>query len=127
MVPAIECSGLRKSYSGGADALKGIEICVSKGECFGLLGPNGAGKTTTIEIMQGLRKASSGEVRVFGLTWERSANEIRRRIGTVLQGTRLPDRLTVRETVELFSSFYPNPISADAALASMALVNVANS
>jgi ABC-2 type transport system ATP-binding protein len=123
---AIECRNLRKVYPGGVEALAGVDLAVSAGECFGLLGPNGAGKTTTVEILEGLLKPTSGEVRVLGRAWKEHEAEIRRRIGTVLQGTRLPDRLTVREVVELFASFYPHPMPVEAALQSMALENRAN-
>ena len=85
---AIRVSGLRKSY-GGHDAVGGIDFEVRTGEVFGLLGPNGAGKTTTVEILEGLRTRTSGEVSVLGVDPERNARSLKDRIGVCLQATRL--------------------------------------
>ena len=79
---------------------------IQPGECFGLLGPNGAGKTTTVEILEGVQSPTSGEVEVLGLRWKSHGAELRRPIGVALQETRLPDKLTVQEVLELFRSFY---------------------
>jgi ABC-2 type transport system ATP-binding protein len=105
---AIRCSNLMKRYDGRppVDAVRGLDLAVEQGECFGMLGPNGAGKTTTIEIVEGLLDATSGEVEVLGRRWGRDDNEIRNRIGISLQETRLSEKLTVRETLTLFRSFY---------------------
>jgi ABC-2 type transport system ATP-binding protein len=105
---AIECRGLTKRYPGKppVDAVRGLDLTVFQGECFGLLGPNGAGKTTTMEILEGLLDATSGDVQVLGRSWNGHAEEIRERIGISLQETRLADKLTVLETVTLFRSFY---------------------
>ncbi len=105
---AIRCTNLVKRYPGRppVDAVRGLDLEVHQGECFGLLGPNGAGKTTTIEILEGLLAATSGEVEVLGLAWGQADNEIRQRIGISLQETRLSDKLTVLETLTLFRSFY---------------------
>jgi ABC-2 type transport system ATP-binding protein len=103
---AIYCRDLRKTYEGKVDALRGIDLEIQAGECFGLLGPNGAGKTTAIEILEGLLPPSSGEVSILGLTWRQNQSELRELLGISLQETRLPEKLTVRETVELFASFY---------------------
>ncbi len=105
---AIRCTNLRKRYEGKnpVDAVRGLDLAVERGECFGLLGPNGAGKTTTIEIVEGLLAATSGEVEVLGLRWGRQNDEIRQRIGISLQETRLSEKLSVRETLTLFRSFY---------------------
>src|SRR5436189_3364117 len=106
--PAIRCAGLVKTYPGKppVEAVRGLDLEVPVGECFGLLGPNGAGKTTTLEILEGLLDASAGEVEILGLRWTDGEAAIRRRIGISLQDTRLSDKLTVRETVTLFRSFY---------------------
>jgi ABC-2 type transport system ATP-binding protein len=94
---------------------------VESGECFGLLGPNGAGKTTTLEIIEGLLDPTAGEVEVLALKWGESDSEIRRKIGISLQETRLSDKLTVRETVTLFRSFYPSGPTPDEAIAAVSL------
>ena len=97
--------GLRKTY-GDVVAVDGLDLEVRNGECFGLLGPNGAGKTTTIEICEGLLSRDSGDVEVLGRTWEKDQNDLRERLGIQLQDTQLADKLTVRETLDLFRSFY---------------------
>ncbi len=103
--PAVSCRGLIKRYA-SLVAVDGLDLDVRSGECFGLLGPNGAGKTTTIEILQGLLPADAGDVRVLGLSWERDEPELRQRMGSQLQETKLADKLTVHETLKLFRSFY---------------------
>ena len=118
---AIECRGLRKTYDGKVEALRGLDLEIREGECFGLLGPNGAGKTTAIEILEGLLKPTSGEVRILGRTWQSDARELRERLGISLQETRLADKLTVRETIELFASFYRQPRSTQEVLAELGL------
>ena len=102
---ALVVRGLRKSY-GDVVAVDGLDLEVRNGECFGLLGPNGAGKTTTIEICEGLLGRDSGEVVVLGQTWEDNADDLRERLGIQLQDTQLAEKLTVRETIDLFRSFY---------------------
>jgi ABC-2 type transport system ATP-binding protein len=107
--PAIRCRDLRKQYksrSGTVDAVNGLDLEVSAGECFGLLGPNGAGKTTTIEIFEGLLDSTSGEVEVLGMRWGEKDDDLRQRLGISLQETRFPEKLTVLETLILFRSFY---------------------
>src|SRR5215469_307818 len=113
--PAIRCCGLVKQY-GSLRAVDGLDLQVRAGECFGLLGPNGAGKTTTIEILEGLLAPTSGEVQVLGRTWQANARELREWLGISLQETRLSEKLTVRETLQLFSSFYRHPVSIQVVL-----------
>jgi len=110
---AIQCRDLRKTYDGKVEAVRGLSLEIQAGECFGLLGPNGAGKTTTIEILEGLLKPTSGEVTILGHTWQKNSREVREWLGISLQETRLSEKLTVRETIELFASFYREPRSAD--------------
>lgn len=103
---SVSVKGLILRY-GKVTAVDGLDLDVREGECFGLLGPNGAGKTTTIEVIVGLLSPSSGEVRVLGRSWGEDDAALRSRIGVALQETRFADRLTVREVVSLFRSFYP--------------------
>jgi len=109
----IVCTNLRKTYDGKVEAVRGLSLQIEAGQCFGLLGPNGAGKTTTIEILEGLLAPTSGEVRIFGHTWNDNPRQLREWIGISLQETRLSERLNVRETIELFASFYSEPRPAD--------------
>jgi len=106
--PAIEVSALRKSY-GGYEALRGIDITVQRGEIFGLLGPNGAGKTTTVEILEGYRSRSDGDVSVLGHDPALRSIELRRRIGIVLQAGGIYSHITPREALTHWASFYPHP------------------
>ena len=105
---AISVKGLRKSY-GEHEAVSGIDFEVGSGEVFGFLGPNGAGKTTTIEILEGYRERSGGEVEVLGIDPGEPTREWRSRVGLVLQECELDPLLTVREAVSLFATFYPAP------------------
>jgi ABC-2 type transport system ATP-binding protein len=109
MTPAISVRGLWKTY-GSFDAVRGIDFEVAAGEVFGLLGPNGAGKTTTVEILEGLRARTSGDVRVLDCDPATQVRAIKERIGVALQATNLPDRLTVAEALRLFSSFYAKTV-----------------
>lgn len=120
---AIECIQLTKTWPGKppVEAVRGIDLNVFQGECFGVLGPNGAGKTTTIEICEGLQTATSGEARVLGRSWTEEADTIRQQIGISLQETNLSDKLTVLETVTLFRSFYSTGMSAEEAIAVVSL------
>ncbi|HEY4012605.1 MAG TPA: ABC transporter ATP-binding protein [Polyangiaceae bacterium] len=104
--PAVRCRGLVKRYPGGVTAVDGLDLEVRAGECFGLLGPNGAGKTTTVEILEGLLDATAGDVEVLGERWTAGERALRERIGVSLQQTQLPDRLTVRELLVMFRSFF---------------------
>jgi ABC-2 type transport system ATP-binding protein len=114
--PAIEVRGLRKRY-GGYEAVRGIDITVRRGEVFGLLGPNGAGKTTTVEILEGYRSRTSGEVSVLGHDPARREIELRRRIGIVLQSGGIYGHITPREALRHWASFYPRPREVDEVLA----------
>ena len=113
MESPIQCTNLRKTYDGKVEAVRGLSLQIEAGQCFGLLGPNGAGKTTTIEILEGLLAPTSGEVRIFGHTWNDNPRQLREWIGISLQETRLSEKLTVRETIELFASFYSEPRPAE--------------
>jgi ABC-2 type transport system ATP-binding protein len=97
---------LRKTYDGKVEAVRGLNLEINAGECFGLLGPNGAGKTTTIEILEGLLEPTTGEVTILGRNWKSHSRELREWLGISLQETRLSEKLTVQETIELFASFY---------------------
>jgi len=102
---AITCRGLVKRY-GTVTAVDGLDLEIRTGECFGLLGPNGAGKTTTVEILEGLLPWDGGEVSVLGRRWGQADRAIRAQLGIQLQETKLPEKLTVREVVRVFRSFY---------------------
>jgi ABC-2 type transport system ATP-binding protein len=106
--PAIEVRDLVKRY-GELDAVRGIDISVDRGEVFGLLGPNGAGKTTTVEILEGYRERTGGEVSVLGEDPARRSIELRRRIGIVLQSGGIYSHVTPREALRHWASFYPQP------------------
>ena len=105
---ALAVRGLRKAY-GDVVAVDGLDFQVMPGECFGIIGPNGAGKTTTVEICEGLIARDSGDVEVLGQSWEQNADALRQRIGISLQETQFSEKLTVRETLTLFRSFYDRP------------------
>ena len=124
---AIQCRDLRKTYDGKVEAVRGLSLEIQTGECFGLLGPNGAGKTTTIEILEGLLEPTSGEVSILGHSWRENAREMREWLGISLQETRLSEKLTVRETVELFASFYREPRSSHDVLEDLQLTEKADS
>lgn len=109
----IECVDLRKTYDGKVEAVRGLSLRIEAGECFGLLGPNGAGKTTTIETLEGLLAPTSGSVCILGHTWQQNPRQLRQWIGISLQETRLSEKLSVRETIELFASFYDDPRAAN--------------
>jgi ABC-2 type transport system ATP-binding protein len=113
---AIECRDLRKTYDGKVEAVRGLSLKIFAGECFGLLGPNGAGKTTTIEILEGLLDPTSGQVTILGRDWQEKPRELRELLGISLQETRLSEKLTVRETIDLFASFYEYPRDGDEVL-----------
>ncbi|HEY2771887.1 MAG TPA: ABC transporter ATP-binding protein [Solirubrobacteraceae bacterium] len=113
---AIHVRGLRKSYA-DYEALRGIDFEVHRGEVFGLLGPNGAGKTTTVEILEGYRRRSDGELSVLGMDPGERPRELRARVGIVLQSTGLYRHIQVREAVAHFAAMYPHPRSVGEVIA----------
>jgi len=119
--PVISIRGLRKSY-GDVEAVRGIDLEVRRGEVFAFLGPNGAGKTTTVEILEGYRKRSAGEVSVLGEDPEHAGRAWRERVGIVLQSCRLDPYLTVRESLALYAGYYdaPRPIDETIELVGLA-------
>ena len=110
--PAIEVRGLRKRY-GEHEAVAGIDFSVGRGEVFGLLGPNGAGKTTTVEILEGYRERSAGDVDVLGRDPARRELDLRRRVGIVLQSSGMYRHITVREALDHWAHLYPSPRDVD--------------
>jgi ABC-2 type transport system ATP-binding protein len=118
---AIRARGLEKTYDGKVEAVRGIDLEVAIGECFGLLGPNGAGKTTTIEMLEGLLEPTSGEIEILGRRWGEDDESIRQRLGISLQETRLAEKLTVRETLGIFQSFYSRRRDVDELLERLGL------
>ena len=123
--PAIEVSDLCKRY-GEYEAVRGLDITVRRGEVFGLLGPNGAGKTTTVEILEGYRARTSGEVSVLGHDPARRSIELRRRIGIVLQSGGIYSHITPREALRHWASFYPYPREVEEVLALSGLAQKAD-
>jgi ABC-2 type transport system ATP-binding protein len=98
---------------GATEAVRGIDLEVNRGEVFAFLGPNGAGKTTTVEILEGYRRRSGGEVSVLGEDPERAGRDWRERIGIVLQSGRLDPYLTVRESLDLYAGYFRSPRPTD--------------
>jgi ABC-2 type transport system ATP-binding protein len=109
---AIEVRGLRKTY-GEHEAVRGIDLRIERGEVFAMLGPNGAGKTTTVEILEGHRERTSGEVSVLGYDPGKMEQAFKQRIGAVLQETAVEPYLTVGEVVDLYTSYYPKPMTTE--------------
>jgi ABC-2 type transport system ATP-binding protein len=105
---AVYVRDLHKSY-GAVEAVRGIDLTVERGAVYAVIGPNGAGKTTTLEILEGHRHASSGEVRVLGFDPARNESAFKQRIGIVLQSASIPAYLRVEEAVDLFRGYYPHP------------------
>ncbi len=112
---AITVRGLRKSY-GDTEVVRGLDFEVAPGEIFGFLGPNGAGKTTTIEILEGYRARSAGEIRVLGIDPAHATRAWRDRIGIVLQEGGLTPLLTVREILTMYAQLFARPRAIDSTL-----------
>lgn len=109
---ALRVRDLRKQYP-KVTAVDGLELDVPRGEVFGLLGPNGAGKTTTLEIIEGLTPPDGGSIEILGLDWRHHGKAIRSRIGVQLQSTSLFNKITPREALDLYGSYYPKRRSTD--------------
>jgi ABC-2 type transport system ATP-binding protein len=118
--PVVSVHGLQKRY-GQVDAVAGIDLEVGRGEIFAFLGPNGAGKTTTVEILEGFRKRSAGEVTVLGVDPAHGDVEWRNRVGAVLQESNAEPGLTVRESLELYSGYYLKPREIEETIALVGL------
>ena len=123
--PAITTKGLRKSY-GDKNAVDGLDLTIEQGEVFALLGPNGAGKTTTVEILEGFRKRSAGEVRVLGVDPHHADRAWRERVGVMLQTTSVRSLLSAREALVHSASQFPNPRGVDETLEAVGLSDKAN-
>src|ERR1700760_3666819 len=106
---------------GEAEAVRGIDLEVARGEILAFLGPNGAGKTTTVEILEGYRRRTGGEVRVLGEDPEHAGRAWRDRIGIVLQSNRLDPYLPVRESIELYAGYFSHPREVDEVVALVGL------
>ena len=124
-MPAIRVRGLRKSY-GNVEAVRGVDFDVAEGEIFGFLGPNGAGKTTIVEILEGYRQRSAGEVEVLGHDPAKGERALRERIGIVLQETGVERFLRVAEVLELYCGYYPRPRPVDELLTLVGLEHKRN-
>ncbi len=118
-----ELRGVTKTY-GAVTALHDVTLGLEAGRVTAVLGPNGAGKTSAVKLLLGLTRPSSGRVALFGR--DPRSPEARRRTGVMLQISKVPETLTVREHVHLFCSYYPAPMSIDAALAAADLTSVAD-
>jgi len=123
---AIQVRGLRKSYADTV-AVDGVDLDIPRGQVFALLGPNGAGKTTTVEILEGHRQRTGGEVSVLGHDPRKADRAWRARIGIVLQTANDAAELTVRESVRHYAGYYPDPADPDAVIAQVGLTEKAGS
>lgn len=136
MSKVIEITNLKKTYQlprqerkegvQTFDAVKGTSFSVEKGEIFGILGPNGAGKTTTLEIIEGLKQQTSGEVMVLGLDNKKNVDEIKKRIGVQLQSSEYMNLMSLSELLQLFASLYKKPANVDELLGFVNLVDKKN-
>lgn len=121
----VRVQDLRKTYRGGLEALRGVSFDIGRGETFALLGPNGAGKSTVIEILEGYRDRTSGDVSVLGVDPHRGGLDWKARLGIVLQNTGEAPTATVRELLSHFASFYPRPRDVDEVIAAVGLTEKA--
>jgi ABC-2 type transport system ATP-binding protein len=124
---AIRVRGLRKQYDNGPLAVADVDLEVSRGECFALLGPNGAGKTTAVEILEGYRPRSDGDVTVLGIDPAHATRDWRARVGIVLQGTGEFETMSVHEVVHHFAHYYPAPRDPDQVIEAVGLAEKTNS
>jgi len=106
--PVVDAQSLTKKF-GTLTAVSDVSLKLAPGECLAILGPNGAGKTTTVEMLEGLVPPTSGRLTIFGMDMQKQRAAIQERVGVLLQETHMYKRYTVKETLELFSSFYQNP------------------
>jgi ABC-2 type transport system ATP-binding protein len=125
MAPKLSVRDLRKSY-GRVEAVRGVSFEVQDREILGLLGPNGAGKTTTLECLIGLREPDAGEIEVCGLAARRRPRDVKQKIGAALQTTALQDKITPREALKLFGSFYAQRAAPEELLERFSLVEKAD-
>jgi ABC-2 type transport system ATP-binding protein len=121
-MPVIDVRNLHKRY-GAKVAVEDVSFAVDEGEIFGILGPNGAGKTTSVECVAGLRAPDRGTVSVLGLDPRRDRAELTKRLGVQLQASELPDRMKVREALELYASFYSRPADTDRLIEELGLAD----
>src|SRR6187431_3042429 len=124
-MPLASVRDLRKSY-GPVEAVRGVSFEIGAGEIFGLIGPNGAGKTTTIECVIGLRQPDAGEIEICGLNARTRGPEVRERIGAALQTSTVQDRITAREALALYGSFYARRLAVPTLLDRFALADKAD-
>jgi ABC-2 type transport system ATP-binding protein len=124
--PAIRVQNLVKKY-GDFVAVNDISFSIKEGEIFGVIGPNGAGKTTTVECISGLRVPDSGSVSIYGLSPQKDRNKIRKFVGVQLQQSAMPPRLKLEEAVELFASFYADPLDPNDLLKTLGIKDIKNS
>jgi ABC-2 type transport system ATP-binding protein len=122
--PVVSVRDLRKTY-GSFTAVDGVSFDIRRGETFALLGPNGAGKSTTIEILEGYRDRSGGEVTVLGTDPQHGGLDWKSRLGIVLQSTGESGNVTVREQLAHFARLYPNPRDVDEVIAAVGLAEKA--
>jgi len=120
--PAVTVTNLVKRY-GSFLAVDDVSFSIQEGEIFGIIGPNGAGKTTTVECISGLRVPDSGSIKVFGLSPQHDRDKIREFVGVQLQESALPPRLRVGEALELFASFYSDPLDPREVLETLGITN----